>query len=211
MTHEYIVGLRINKIPNTFDPEFNEGSTINEYEFITKNYDTLVYTSRKYVLEHGMCGSGYCTAETLNEDVEVIKEVGSLHYTPKVPVHWENRTSSGGNDFYELYENGCSYYPAASININFSNWRSTKRGKEVKPLYVFCGESAIGKSYVGRHSTLKVLETDYLDVCIYSLDPANYVDYEIVVLGNKRGVSVEDLKEYLKDIEVQVVTVTFES
>jgi len=209
MVEEYIVGLRINKIPNTYDKEYNEGDTIDEYEFITKNYETDVLTSRKIVLEESMCGSGYCSAEFLNENISTIKYMGSVHYTPRGQVEWKDRTEYGGNNFYTLYEGDDDYYPSAYLEIHFENWRETKRGKEVKPLYVFHGESAIGKSYVGNHSTLNVLDTDSLEACIYGLEAKEYVKYDIVVLGNKLGTSIDELKTYLAEVEVEIVSVYF--
>lgn len=205
---EKLIGLRINIIPCKFNQEYN-GETIKEYEFITKDSDGIIL-GHKYVIEEGMCGSGYCSASWIHEKTETLKEVGSLHYLPKIDMEFNDSTNHyNGNDLYIIYENDCNYYPSANIEIKFENWRWTERSKEKKPLYVFIGESGIGKSFIASNTNLKVFESDSNVNSIYGLNPNDYINYDIVVIGNKQLDIIKDLEYYLATVDLEIIQVSF--
>ena len=125
-----IIGLRINKIAleqsmlDGYEKTKYNNDIITEYEFIYKENNQLY--SAKLQLEKGMCGSGYCGAEWIHENVSPITEVGSLHYTPKEPLELKTLvTGYDGNDSHTYYEYACPYYPSAELSINKNAWKAT--------------------------------------------------------------------------------------
>ena len=182
-----IIGLRINKVNSSnynLDLEYND-IIIDEYDFLYTENDKKY--SVKYVIEQGMCGSGYCTADWIIEgDTKEVLEFGSIHYTPIGNCEISSFIGAD-NSHMEIYENGCSYYPSAYININFDKWRNTFRNKGEKQIYIFYGESAIGKSYLGSK-----------------------FDSDIIIIGNKFTFDITQVKTNINLIDlVQAVAVGF--
>lgn len=75
-------------------------------------------------------------------------------------------------------------------------FRSTKRGFDKVPLWIFKGPSAIGKSFVAHLTNLSVFETD-----AYETLPELILE-DIVVLGNKYPHTVKDVVSRTKDRNV---------
>jgi hypothetical protein len=208
---ERLIGLRVNKITNKgnydFDPEYNS-DIITEYEFITK--ENGVFYSYKLAIENGLCYSGYTTAQWLHSKKSELYERGSIHYAPKDKnLKFDIQRVEG---YFKIYDNYDSYYPTAEIDINFENWIDTKRSKIKKPLYVFTGDSGLGKSFIANHTDLKVFETDGV-LSVYMEAPEFYKEYDIIVMGNKNGETLDDLVSYLESDkiteEIEIISVNF--
>ena len=206
----YLVGLKINKVNaskyfeiNEYNSDYND-EIINEYEFLYVK-DNQKY-SKKFAIEEGMCGSGYCGAEWLHESPEErINNFGTLHFIPNISINIDElKTDYGGNELFCIYENDDDYYPGATINIKFNNWTKTNREKDKKQIYVFSGPSAIGKSFIAHKTDLNVYETD-----IKPLLPENLNKYDIIVIGNKYCFEFSEIKSKL-DLElVEIIQVEF--
>lgn len=80
--------------------------------------------SKSFMLEKGMCGSGYCSAQWLRSSYEnELKEFPVFDYVPKKVLEVEGlQTCYDGNDYYTLYGYDDGYYPAANIEIYLWNW-----------------------------------------------------------------------------------------
>lgn len=202
-----LIGLRKNIVPCDFSQEHN-GPTIVEYEFITKDTTTGAFESHKYKLEEGMCGSGYCEASWLHYTVSDIAEPGPLHYTPKRQHEWGTGAS---DDMYVISENCCPYYPSATLEVDLDEWRDTARSKSTKQLYVYHGESGVGKSHLASHlKGLEVYETDSNYAGLWGIEPLDYLKYDVVVLGNKHGGTIGSLQDWLDGQPITIVSVHFE-
>jgi hypothetical protein len=205
-----IKGLRINRVP--IEKHFTKDEStlrhnqliIPEYEFIYLEDDVL-YT-QTFVLEYGMCGSGYCVAEWIHKSTpERIREVGTLHYIPKEECSIKSfDTDCDGNKFFTLHENNDDYYPAANIEIHFDAWIATGREKDKRQVYVFYGDSAVGKSYIAHHTDLKVYETD----AHKDLEGLDY-SYDIVVVGNKYLSHNFEVLQVLSKYNIDIIGVKF--
>lgn len=77
-------------------------------------------------------------------------------------------------------------------------FKPTARFKSIPQVYVFHGPSGIGKSYLGMHlESLSVYETDK-DIKL----PDNLNEYEVIILGNRSGFTLNDVKQKLTGVNV---------
>lgn len=180
-----LIGLR--NTNKWFDYEYNGDDFDNCFELLFKHVDTKQKYVVKIGLEIGVCGSGYCGAEWLHNEVIEVDNFGPFSYKPKKPVFYNSLDLSGiDNDYIYIYEGGDAYYPSASININYNNFIEMPRAelfKEKKVIYIFDGESGVGKSTIAMRSFDNILETDNPGY----MDRVFDFDYDCVVIGNKTG------------------------
>jgi hypothetical protein len=178
------------------------------YEFVVQDIESKEIFSKQFQLEIGECYSGYCSAEwLLKSDLKKEDGVGTLHYIPKNKFEFERfKTDFDGNDYFKIYEYDCTYYPSASLELFMNNWIATGREKEKKPIYVFFGESAIGKSFIAHSTNLNVFETD----ASRSLENLNSI-YDIIVVGNKYDFNITDIRNRFLDKNVELIGVGFKN
>lgn len=123
------------------------------------------------------------------------------------------------DDEYELYDadirnnvfayskdGGDEYYPSGWVDVNMDLFEQGKRAFEDRPVWIFAGESATGKStlaYYLRNDKV-VLETD-------SLKDGKLPDKiwaDVIVVGNKYNITVQDVAKHLPE-GTEIVTVSF--
>ena len=110
------------------------------------------------------------------------------------------------NDIFQLEYSNDYWYPSGSAKVNMDLFKEINRSKEKRPVWVFKGDSALGKSYLagiiansGREKS--VYETD-------AHEELGDIHEDIVVIGNKYKHSVEDVESHILG-EHEVILVDF--
>lgn len=109
-------------------------------------------------------------------------------------------------DIFEFAESEDCYYPDGYISIDYSKFMRTIRCKDKRVVYIFRGESGIGKTYLAGFINQRepVFETD-----IHNKLPFEITD-NIIVIGNKHGYTIDDIVSRIPDREeCELVTVDF--
>lgn len=90
-----------------------------------------------------------------------------------------------------------------SIDSSFFN-KATHRQKELQPIWIFRGDSFLGKSYLATFiaSDKTIYETDISNILPSKLN------YDVIVLGNKYKFSKEDLEERISN-DREIIYVNF--
>ena len=95
------------------------------------------------------------------------------------------------------YDGGDEYYPQGEIYLDFELFTETARRMEGRPVWIFSGTSALGKSTLGAllaESGKVVYETDSAE----TLPEEIWAD--VVVAGQRKGgFSIEEIKQHLPD------------
>lgn len=189
-----IVGLRVEKyIQKDLSPEDNEKRIEDRYilyaldEFEQKIEITLYK-------EIGMCPSGYCAASWGQINARLVNEFGPMEYVAVKDLYI--RTIKGEkvvNKVFQVdYDGDDPFYPCGYVKVNMNLFRKTKRTLKNRPVWIFKGDSNLGKSYLANNfnkNNIKVYETDSS-----SKLPSNiYAD--VIIKGNKYNFSINDIDQ----------------
>lgn len=193
--------------------EFNS----NTIFFIAENNDKYAL---KLWLEEGECGSGWCAASYGFAELTMVKGAFqgiNLLPTKKMTVDMnellkfkdigmEGKVILCNEDNDEICiaddTGGDDYYPSGGFYFNDKLFHKTPRTIKTRRTYIVKGPGGIGKSFLTKSITdLKVYETD-IDTKL----PDTLI-YDVVVLGNRSGFSVEDIKNKLNLDTTEVVVV----
>jgi hypothetical protein len=175
--------------------------------------------------QHGMCGSGYCSATWSHQKLTSVQEVGPLTHVPTIQMRGQvviNGTV-GPHSLKQVFENeifgwsgdgGCGYYPSGHAWAKVDNtefWTPTGRGFTKPLIHVFVGGSNTGKSTLGRFvsPTATVYETDKSEEFMEGMAYA-----QVIVLGEKHPEhTVHGVREFFKKhkLDVELVPVRFSS
>lgn len=231
-----VLGLMVEKYVEDVEIDFESCTKKDSerYHLIVQD----VKNKNKYVItlltKDGLCGSGWCSATygeinikkldkgmpfthipkkttfidgfTINPDtLEWSQEfipMGSIKYDVS-DIDREMESTDINNIFAVSVVGGDPYYPSGYCRINFDNFEKTYRAMDKRPVWIIEGPSGIGKSTLASHiEGLSVFETDSVD----KLPEVIYDD--VVVLGNRSGFTVEDVKDRLFG-EHEVIEVSF--
>ena len=101
---------------------------------------------------------------------------------------------------------GDEYYPRGFINVNMGLFEECKRSFKKRPVWIFTGESATGKSTLAYYlkEAKVVFETDAVEGGV----PSDLIWADVIVIGNKYKVSVSDILKHLPD-ETEPIIVNF--
>lgn len=224
-----IIGLRVEKYVGTSVDGHNCDFTYTK--IIKDKYVLCVldqYYNSKYEItlwdEEGECGSGWCLASFGNIRIKQVNVFAGFSY---VPINngefkcddtlasflnnsdsvnfdiWDNAIIK--NTFFKFDSNGgCNYYPSGSVSVNMDMFKENGRKTFTKrPVWIFSGDSCLGKSYLGCKITDKsVYETDSnseLPEVLYS---------SIIIIGNKYKFDVEDVKSRIFG-DCEIINVNF--
>ena len=153
--------------------------------------------------EEGECGSGWCTASFgYYELKKVTNFAGKTHkiISEQKVVFDESASDIKTDVFACIEEGGDSYYPSGYVGVNYELFEKIEnRGFDKRPVLVFYGDSNSMKSHVAALTGKSVYETDY------ELGKGNLPDIivqDIVVIGNKYQVDLDDIKSRLVNCEV---------
>lgn len=106
------------------------------------------------------------------------------------------------NIFTCTSDGGDSYYPSGGYSVNLDNFIKTDRIIEKRPVWIFKGDSNLGKSFIASNSRLQVYETDSKQIL------PNIIRESIIVLGNKFKFTINEIKEKIP-CEFKLILVDF--
>ena len=153
--------------------------------------------------EEGECGSGWCTAYYGQYELKKVENfAGKTHKViseQKVTFDFEEGDIENEVFYYSDYGED-HYYPCGGVWVNYEIFEKIEnRGFDKRPVLVFYGDSNSMKSHVAALTGKSVYETDH-ELGKGSL-PDTIVQ-DIVVIGNKYQVDLDDIKSRLVDCEV---------
>jgi hypothetical protein len=175
------------------------GQDCSRYDFCL-----LDENRNKYIVvagnEYTDCSSGYCSATRgYCMEPKRVEQFGTLHYIPK---EWiddqitirrgkdEGDIASSDTTFLDWSEDGGnSYYPSGYASLHISSFTKTSRhlgGQRV--VYIFVGDSMLGKSHLAHSTNLKVYECDISETL------PELSEYDIIVIGGKYKFGIEQIK-----------------
>ena len=153
--------------------------------------------------EEGECGSGWCTASFgYCELKEVTNFAGKTHkIISEQKVIFDESASDIETDVFTYCDDGGDgYYPSGYVWVNYELFEKVEnRGFDKRPVLVFYGDSNSMKSHLAALTGKSVYETDY-ELGKGSLP--YIIVQDIVVIGNKYQVDLEDIKSRLLNCEV---------
>ena len=95
------------------------------------------------------------------------------------------------------------YYPDGAYTVNMSLFKETIRSMPNRPVWVFMGDSGLGKSYIASYlSANSVYETDSDNQL------PEHIDVDVVVVGNRNKFTLADVKERV-GADVNMIVVEF--
>lgn len=145
--------------------------------------------------EEGECGSGWCTASFGHITVEHVDRFeGYTHRAKDMLMIPDIDTESDveNNVFTVTYDGGDGWYPCGYYSVNEELFIAGGRYSEERPVWIFCGESGLGKSFIAsRLDGMEVYETDTSS----TLPPE--ITADVVVIGNKHEFWVSQIEERL--------------
>lgn len=157
--------------------------------------------------QYGECGSGWCTASWGLMEVEKLEAPEPFTHRPKkTPLYIEGEfcpneygdlkiigtERSNEDDFnsevFNCWEiGGDPYYPSGGVNVNMDLFVPLKRAMDKRPVFIFCGDSGLGKSTLASKTNMVVFETDAVD------ELPEEISADIVVVGNKRNFNIDEI------------------
>ena len=153
--------------------------------------------------EEGECGSGWCTASFgYCELKEVTNFAGKTHkIISEQKVVFDESALDIKTGVFTYSDCGEDhYYPCGGVWVNYGLFEKIEnRGFDKRPVLVFYGDSNSMKSHVAALTGKSVYETDY-ELSKGKL-PSEIIE-DIVVIGNKYKVDLNDIKSRLVNCEV---------
>ena len=216
-----IVGLRVEKFINKFVSGHNCDFTYypaedEKYTIFVRDVDR---PSCKYAIrlknEYGECGSGWCTASWGSCVVEYLYDsepFGPFNYIPiddgifEAEIDWNHgnpilRSNTDGDydpdfkcDYFSWDEvGGDGYYPSGGVFVNLEKFKELPRGMKKRPVWIFYGDSGLGKSTLAKDLTeeRQIYETDSSETL------PDEIVADIVVIGNKYKFTIDEVKQHL--------------
>ena len=161
---------------------------------------------------YGECGSGYCTASWGN--MKIVNRPERMPWTHRATCNtlyvdesiYDPDIDEFHCDVFTYY--GCGgdeYYPSGYVNVDMSLFEELPRHNGKRKVYIFSGESGIGKSSLACHAAspdFRVYETDS------NPELPETIIADIVVIGNKYKFDIDDITDRLFE-EPEVVFVDF--
>lgn len=207
-----VKSLRIEKkrIWNDRDNDYKDNQIyiLNCIDSSNTKYEMRIWT------EYGDCPSGYTSASWGHGEIcEVKNFIGTTHRVKKDKLEINVKYADDGrlfdqhNEVFFLEKNNDEWYPDGRGCITEELFEPTLRNKEKRPVWIFIGNSGLGKSYlagiISNFGYMKeVYETD-------SHEKLGKIHEDIIVIGNKYSYSVEDIEKYIIG-EHETILVRFE-
>ena len=213
-----IVGLLVKKIINDYCEGHNCDFTykkIEDEEYVLMCEDIYHVTGhavideygkeyhRKYEITlrdgYGECGSCCTTASYGFVDIKPVNNFRPWNYKPKQQIILENISIKEMDSpdfsceyFRWSYDGGDEYYPTGYVDVNLSCFEELPRNMKKRPVWIFKGYSGLGKTSLA----IQLENEDVYDTDISSKLP-ECITESVVVLGNKYGHTLEDIKTRL--------------
>ena len=213
-----VVGLRIEKYIGQIVEGYN-----CDFEYVDEELEKYIIlgvnsNGQKVEIslweEYGQCPSGYTTASWGCIDVMEVDNFNGYQYRPKEVIdvgditldminEMNDEDDCISNIFFRVSSDGGDcYYPHGYVEVNMDMFIPTGREKFKRPVWIFEGDSNLGKSYLAHLTDKTVYETDSSEKL------PNYIVDDIVVIGNKYKFDEEEIISRLFG-EVEVIKVAF--
>lgn len=213
-----IVGLLVKKTINDYCEGHNCDFTykkIEDEEYVLMCEDIYHITGHVFIDEYGKeyhrkyeitlrdgygeCGSGWTTASYGFVDIKPVNNFRPWNYKPKQQIILENISIKEMDSpdfsceyFRWSYDGGDEYYPTGYVDVNLSCFEELPRNMKKRPVWIFKGYSGLGKTSLA----IQLENEDVYDTDISSKLP-ECITESVVVLGNKYGHTLEDIKTRL--------------
>lgn len=192
-----IVGLRIEKYIGKNISGYNGDFEYYDDELERHVLCAITNENKKIEIilskEYGECYSGWTSASWGHiEVINVEKFNGYTHkpYRRLILRDVNFNTDNIDNEVFSFsYDGGDDYYPCGEYHVNMDLFKQTPRHKDKRPVWLFKGKSALGKSYLANKlSGLSIYETDSEN------ELHNEIKEDVIVLGNKYNCSIEEIE-----------------
>ena len=189
------------------DYEDNQIYILNCKDGCNKKYEIILWT------EYGDCYSGWCAASWGHGSIKEVECFCGMTHKANKELKISVKSSNGelldqDNDVFGLCENNDAYYPDGYAQVEMSLFEEVNRNKEKRPVWIFKGNSCLGKSYLAAI----IANSGYMKE-VYETDAHEKLDKiheDIIVLGNKYPYSVEEVEKYIMG-EHETIIVDFKS
>lgn len=163
---------------------------------------------------YGDCYSGWCGASWGHGTIKMVESFVGMTHKPIKELEFELNIDKGvietdlmdtDNDIFGIdYDGGDYYYPGGYARVDEELFEEINRNKEKRPVWIFKGDSALGKSYLaGIIANSDRMKTVYETDAHENLDK---IHEDIIVIGNKYSYSVEEVMKYIEgDCEIILV------
>lgn len=205
-----VKGLRLEKF--TYEDNTGENQETDRYILYVIDERNKKYELSAWI-EEGECYSGYCGASFGYLRLKDVNNFKNTTHTPikdlVIDIKAEDISEDMDleNDIFKLYDCGDYYYPCAGFEFNMDLFKPTNRRLVNRPVWLFIGESNIGKSYLASI----IAENEYKTV--YETDSneqlPNEIIADVIVKGNKYDFSIEDIKDSIFG-EYELIIVNFD-
>jgi len=168
-----------------------------------------------------MCGSGYTTATEGEFEFEQISSFPGMQFrysnTKEVFDKELNhdifnimlKSPENSTIFNVQFDGGDSCYPHGSHYVNMKHFLSN--GRDVtdedsikRKVWIFKGDSILGKTFISDHCSLESYETDSDEKL------PRILWQDIIVIGNKYDFSIEEVKKHIPcHDDTEIITVNF--
>lgn len=203
-----VVGLLIEKHVETDTYDWGEEKDEREtYTLMLQaGYTKFELTLRE---SYGMCPSGWTTASWGECSIITVSNFRPFSHVPVKEIVLDGDIIEYNEDYsmYEIgdineaadvfdysYDGGDGWYPNGYVSVNMELFKESKRFFKKRPVWIFNGDSGLGKSTIGtfvNRSGMTVFETDSVD------ELPDDIAEDVIILGNRSGFSIEDVKEHL--------------
>lgn len=196
-----IIGLKVHK----YNGQILVGSNC-EFEKVDKELKMYIFclrdikSDKKFELElyvrYDECYSGWCVATFGEHEFNEVDTFGGLTHVPNnindnsLLIDYDFDMKDFKCKYFSYsYDGGDDFYPCGSVNVNLSLFKSTKRGFDSPPIWIFYGKSNLGKSFIAHKlDDLTIFETDSYDVL------PEKIRADVIVIGNKHNYTVDSIK-----------------
>lgn len=202
---------KVNYIEHWTDHCYEEQHTPEvRYEF-----HCLDWLNRKFYIylttTHGSCGSGYCNASWGNLEITPVPEhldsFGPFTHKAIKPIEIDipmpfDKSNYSCDAFTYDFDGGDGYYPCGEVAVNEKLFEVNARYVEKPTVFIFIGESGLGKSTMAGKFGTTIYETDSASALPDSLTA------DIIVLGNKYDYSIDEVRSRIK-ADARIIIVDF--
>lgn len=175
-----------------------------------KKYEIRLWTI------YGDCYSGWCSASWGYGFIKAVDSFVGMTHKPIKELEFEldMKTDTAEMDLPDMdndvfgidYDGGDCYYPSGYTHVNKTLFKAINRNKEKRPVWIFKGNSVLGKSYLaGIIANSDRMKTVYETDAHENLDK---IHEDIIVIGNKYNYSVEQVEKYIEG-EHETILVNF--
>ena len=155
----------------------------------------------EFTRQEGECGSGWTTASwAYMTQVDVTTWSVPIKRPVILDLNLDFSAEEISNEVFTYsYDGDDMYYPAGNYYINKDLFGESKRSLS-RPLWVFQGDSNSGKSTLASETRRLVFDTD----SGRDLKEVNGL-VDVIVIGNKNPVTIEEIKKTFPDRDIVVV------